>query len=234
MYISEMCGGQPVKLEVEINGAKMEFETTVVAVEDKKQMKALEGIAQKFPYVLVEPITKNDKVIGFPPNGVNYVVSYVDKDTKKPYEWHNVLVKQVAFADGSKYHIFISDKNAKEVNRRERYRLWLGCDGILQMGLSQKSLRVIVKDISATGVSFIIENRENIDASLIPKRSSIVSLSFSDAETNTKFKINASVVRIEEMEDGRTLYGCRLMQESGAIAKFVNTKQRERNRLDRQ
>ena len=206
----------------------------VVAVEDKKQLRALEGIAQKFPYALVEPITKDGKVIGFPPNGVNYTVTYVNTATQKPFEWQNIIVKQVAFADGKKYHIFISDKNAKEMNRRERYRLWLGCDGLMQIGIGKKAATVIIKDISATGIAFVIENKANVDASLIPRKSSIVSLSFSDAETNTKFRLSAIVVRIEEMEDGRTVYGCKLTQESGAIAKFVNDKQRERNRLDRQ
>ena len=234
MYINEMCGGEPVKLELAVNGAKMQFESTVVTIGDKKKLKALEGIVKNFPYVLVEPITKEDKVIGFPSSGVEYTVSYVDKDSKKAYEWHGAIVKQVSFADGTKNHIFISEKNVKELNRRERYRLWLGCDGILQMGLSQKSLRVIIKDISATGVSFLIEDKQAVDGSMIPKMSTIISLSFSDAETNTKFKLNASVVRIEENEDGRMLFGCRLMQESAAIAKFINTKQRERNRLDRQ
>lgn len=233
MYISEMCGGETARLDVVINGAKMEFRTTVVDVEDKKQAKALAGIAQKFPYALVEPIVRDNKVIGFPPNGVSYAVTYVDKDTQKPYEWQNVIVKQVAFADGSKYHIFISDKDAKEVNRRERYRLWLGCDGLLQIGIGQKATSVIIKDISATGISFIIENPAAVDAALVPKNSTLVSLSFSDVETNTKFRINAVVVRIEEMEDGRVLYGCRMTQESSSVAKFINTKQRERNRLNK-
>ena len=70
-----------------------------------------------------------------------------------------------------------------------------------------------------------IENMQNNDARIYQHI---------DAETNTKFKLNASVVRIVEEEDGKMLFGCRLMQESAAIAKFVNTKQRERNRLDRQ
>ena len=234
MFINEMRGGEPVKLELAVNGAKMEFKSTVVTIEDKKMLKALDGIVKNYPYVVVEAITKEDKVIGFPTSGVEYKVSYVDKETRKAYEWHGVTVKQVSFADGTKNHIFISEKNVKELNRRERYRLWLGCDGLLQMGLSTKSLRIIIKDISATGVSFLIENRQAVDETLIPKMSAIISLSFSDAETNTKFKLNASVVRIVEEEDGKMLFGCRLMQESAAIAKFVNTKQRERNRLDRQ
>lgn len=234
MFISEMCGGEPVRLVLTANGAKMEFKSTVVAIDDKKKLKALESVVKNYPYALVEAITKEDKVIGFPSSGVEYTVAYVDKESKKAFEWHEVTVKQVSFADGTKNHIFISEKNVKELNRRERYRLWLGCDGILQIGLNSKSVRVIIKDISATGVSFIIEDKQAVDGNMIPKMSTIIALSFSDSETNTKFKLNASVVRIEEHEDGRMFFGCRLMQESAAIAKFVNTKQRERNRLDRQ
>lgn len=234
MYISELCGGEAIKLEVTMNGTRVEFVTTVVAVEDKKQVKALEGIAQKFPYVVVEAITKGGKVLGFPPRGASYKVTSVDKKTKKPFEWQNVLVKQVALANGNKYHMLISDQNVKEINRRERYRLWLGCDGLLQMGISKNAASVIIKDISATGIAFILENKSTLDEKMIPKKSSMVSLSFSDGETNTKFHVTAVVVRVEETENGRLLYGCKLTQESGAIAKFVNDKQRERNRLNRQ
>ena len=83
MFINEMRGGEPVKLELAVNGAKMEFKSTVVTIEDKKMLKALDGIVKNYPYVVVEAITKEDKVIGFPTSGVEYKVSYVDKETRK-------------------------------------------------------------------------------------------------------------------------------------------------------
>ena len=58
-------------------------------------------------------------------------------------------------------------------------------------------------------------------------------ITFNDVEARTKFSLSAIVVRSAEMEDGRVLYGCRLNQESPAIAKYIADKQREKLKASR-
>ncbi|MBO6016031.1 MAG: PilZ domain-containing protein [Lachnospiraceae bacterium] len=230
MYINEISGGATVKLEAVIGETMLEFETKAVAVDDKRQIRALESISKKLPYVLVEAIRQNDKVIGFPEKGAQYVVTYMDLKTKKPFQWQEVVVKQVAFSSGEKYHVFISAKNMKEINRRESFRLWMGCEGFLQDGLNNKFFPAIIKDLSANGIGFIVYDKHLEEASFPPKVSSTVLLVFNDESTGTQFKVAATVVRIEEMDGGRKLYGARFPQENARISKYVADKQRERNK----
>ncbi|MBR1693036.1 MAG: PilZ domain-containing protein [Lachnospiraceae bacterium] len=230
MYISEISAGMPVKLEVLMGATRLEFDTQSVLVEDKRQARSLETISKKLPYVVVEAIKKNDKVIGFPEKGAVYRVSYMDRESNKPYEWQGVAVKQVAFPSGEKYHVFISEKNMKEINRRESYRLWLGCDGYAQIGLNSKFFPAIIRDISATGIAFILYNKHLQKATYPPKISTTVVLTFTDDTSETQFKLTATIVRIEEMDADRTLYGSKFPQENVRIAKFINDKQRERNK----
>jgi len=232
MYIDEIGGGMTVKLEAVIGTTMLEFETKTVAVDDKKQLRALEGISKKTPYILVEAVKKNDKVIGFPEKGASYLVTYTDQKNKKPYQWPGVAVKQVAFPTGEKFHVFISSKNMKELNRRDSFRLWLGCQGFIQDGLNNKYFPALIKDISATGIGFIVEDKHLENISYPPKMMGTVLLTFTDETTEAQFKVAATVVRIEEMSAGRKLYGAKFPQENARIAKYVNEKQRERNRAN--
>ena len=59
-------------------------------------------------------------------------------------------------------------------------------------------------------------------------------IDFRDSVNNTRFSISAIVVRSEEIERARVVYGCKLNQESPAIAKYVNEKQREKLQAARQ
>lgn len=55
-----------------------------------------------------------------------------------------------------------------------------------------------------------------------------------DETTNTTFSLAAIIVRSMDMERSRIMYGCKLNQESNTIAKFVNDKQREKLKANRQ
>lgn len=231
MYISEIAAGMPVKLQVVIGTKMLEFETQAVQVEDKRQVRFLDGISNKIPYVVVDAIKKNDKVIGFPDKGASYRVFYMDAQTNKPYTWQDVSVKQVGFPTGEKYHIFISDKNMKEINRRESYRLWLGCDAYVQTGLNSKYFPAVIRDISATGIAFILYRKHLEKVKYKPEPGTIAKIQFTDESTEIEFKLTATILRSQEMEGERMLYACKFPQENIRVAQFVNEKQRERNRM---
>lgn len=80
----------------------------------------------------------------------------------------------------------------------------------------------MVKDISVSGISFIFHKDLNVEPG------TIAHIVFNDSEARMKFNVSAIVVRTAQLDDGRVLYGCRLNQESPAIAKYVNDKQREK------
>ena len=115
----------------------------------------------------------------------------------------------------------------KQINRRTAVRVWLGIDGVAQIGIHRVAYEVIVKDISVSGISFILHK----DLKL--KQGTIVHITFNDTDARVKFSLGAIIVRQAPLEDGRMLYGCRLNQESPSISKYVNDKQREKLKASR-
>ena len=64
-----------------------------------------------------------------------------------------------------------------------------------------------------------------------PTPGTLALVTFTDESTNIEFKLNATILRVQEMEGERMLYACKFPQENVRVAKFVNEKQRERNRM---
>ena len=107
-------------------------------------------------------------------------------------------------------------------------RLWIGEPGPATTGLGKSPIDVTIKDISISGISFLCDRDNEIPDG------SVVHIDFRDSVNNTRFSISAIVVRSEEIERARVVYGCKLNQESPAIAKYVNEKQREKLQAARQ
>jgi hypothetical protein len=105
--------------------------------------------------------------------------------------------------------------------------VWLGIEGVARVGVNRTAYNVIVKDISVSGISFILHKDMGIDPG------EMAHITFNDVDARTKFSLSAIIVRTAEMEDGRVLYGCRLNQESPAISKYVADKQREKLKASR-
>lgn len=233
MYISEVNAGTDMKLEVSVGTKTMEFQVKSTEVSDKRQLKMIEEAAQGNPYLVTEPVMKDGKMVGFSTKGVSYKVQYVETESKKVFEWKEVVVKQIAFSTGDRYHILICAKERKEINRRESFRLWLGCNAVAMIGLNRVAINVVIKDISATGVSFYMINNLNEEEKLKPRVSTSVVLSFQDEETGKSFKLNAVIVRVEEVNEMKTLFGCKFAKESEVLARFINKKQMQRSNVNK-
>lgn len=232
MYISDFGMGVELKLEVNGGTMKMEFASKVTGVTDKKYRKMLDVASKGYPYAIVEAFRKDGMIVNFPPKGMSYKVIFIEPSTTKVFEFVNVVVKPVMLPTGEKLHILISPSEMKELNRRENFRLWLGCSGVAQIGIHNENFDIIIKDISAIGVSFILENKQLENMIAKPKESTPVVLTFHDDTIDKTLKLNATIVRIEEADEMRTLYGCKFKKESDVITKLINEKQRERAKVN--
>ena len=208
MLINQIVSGSKVTLLVMIGINTLEFETEAVEPLDSLQ-----------PGLVVNPITKEDKIINFHVSGVVCKVRIQNEEDNMPYEWVNVSVRKIKMNDKGLFHVLLSDKNVKPLNRREAVRVWLGIEAIAQIGRNKQTYDVTVKDISATGVGFICESNVEV-LNGIP-----VHLNFFDPVLETKFSLTGIVVRKVELENNNTLYGCKLNTESPLVRKYVNQKQ---------
>ena len=213
MLLQEIDVGSKATILVRIGSQTLTFDTIV-------QEPSEDGI-------LTEPIYRNDKLIGFRTKGLIITVQICNMSDEKVYEFNNVEILNVRTKDGEIHHKMICKYPGKQINRRTAVRVWLGIDGVARVGANRTAYTVVVKDISISGISFILHKDMGIEAG------EMAHITFNDVDARTKFSLSAIIVRSAEMEDGRVLYGCRLNQESPAIAKYIADKQREKLKASR-
>jgi len=214
MLISEIPVGAGLRLTVGIGLQTMEFSTKVAEVYDD--------------CIFAEPILQNSKMLGFGSKGLVLTMIITDADEGRAWQFSNIKVRNVKKHDGALFHEVSCKTEGKAINRRGAVRVWIGETGSASVGFSRESFDIIVKDVSVNGIAFICSNDIEVH------EGNVANITFKDPSSNTRFEVSAIVVRSEEMEKGRMLYGCKLNQENTAISRYVNEKQREKLRAARQ
>ena len=149
MLLQEIDVGSKATILVRIGSQTLAFDTVV-------QEPAEEG-------VLTEPIYRNDKLIGFKTKGLIITVQICNLSDEKVYEFNNVEILNVKTKDGEIHHKMICKYPGKQINRRTAVRVWLGIEGVARVGVNRTAYNVIVKDISVSGISFILHKDMGID-----------------------------------------------------------------------
>ncbi len=214
MRLSDIKAGTGAQIIVTVGSQSLEFYTTVMEVYDD--------------CVYVETITQDDKVIGFSTKGIMIDLIITDSDSERAYKFSNVKIRTIKTPKDEVFHEIRCTGEGRAINRRGACRVWLGEEGMASCGLGKESFPVTVKDISVSGIAFICSKDQEIPDG------SVVHINFVDETTGTTFSLAAIIVRSMDMEKSRMMYGCKLNQESNAIAKFVNDKQREKLKASRQ
>ncbi len=215
MRLNEIKPGTGVQLLVTIGQQTLEFYSNAQEVYDD--------------CIYIDPIMQDDKLVGFSTKGLMLDLIVTDAETERAYKFSNVKVRTIKTPKEEKiYHEVRCNTDGKAINRRGACRVWLGEEGMASYGLGNPSFPITVKDISVSGIAFICSRDQDIP------EGSIVHINFVDETTNTTFSLAAIIVRSMDMEKSRIMYGCKLNQESNTIAKFVNDKQREKLKANRQ
>lgn len=213
MYLYEIDKESAIQISVGIGFQTLEFDTKISEIGEQ--------------CVYADPIIREDKMVGFSTKGLVLRVFAVNQSDLRVYQFNNVKIRNIKTAEDKTYHEITCLTPGKIVNRRAACRVWLGFDAVAQIGLNKKTYNVIVKDISVTGISFICTEDVKVEPDMV------VHLTFEDEVSKIRFSIGAIVVRSEEADHRKTIYGCRMNQESSAISKYVNEKQREKLRATR-
>lgn len=214
MLIGEVPVGAGVQIVVGIGLQTMEFSSKVAERYDS--------------CIYVEPILKDEKMLGFGTKGLVLTMVVTDQEGGRAWQFTNIKVRNIKTKDDKLYHEISCKTEAKAINRRGACRVWIGESGVASAGLGSPAFDVTVKDISISGIAFICDKDQDIPVG------NVVHINFRDEDANTRFDVSAIIVRSEEMERSRIMYGCKLNQESAAISKYVNEKQREKLKAARQ
>lgn len=213
MKLQEIKEGEPIVITVK-NEAEAEIEYRAQVLFCKQDI------------LFIEPIRVDDRLVNFKGENLCIMITYVPRD-EMPVQWKGCTIRDIIY-NGKRYHILYCVHEGKHVNRRETFRQYVGYNGILQLGPNRKTIDVTVKDISVTGISFVsVTKYEKKDVGLFH-------LSYIDEEFNIPVQLSGEVVRVEELEDTRILYGCRIVETSLNVGSYIAHKQKkeaERRRL---
>ena len=209
MLTTDIRPGQSVQIVAARGVRTMEFSTNVMEADGKT--------------VKVEPIYQDDKLVGFD-NSTNVVLSMyvVSQEDNRVYVFTGVTIKSYKVSDGSVYQVVeCRNEEGRVTNRRGAHGVWIGVTGSVMMGDSKHEHRVTIKDISATGIAFVCDDKTEVTMGMP------LTLSFTDEDNRKSFRLMATVVRSEDSGYQRIIYGCKFKEESNIISKYVNEKQRQ-------
>jgi len=208
MLISDITPGRAIQIVAARGVRTMEFSTNTIETD---------GLTVK-----IEPIYQDEKLVGF--DNANIVLSMyvVSPEDNRVYVYTGVRIKSYRVSDGTVFQVVeCRNEEGRVTNRRGAHRVWIGATGSLMMGDSKHEHAVTIKDISATGIAFVCDDMTDVTMGMP------ITLSFTDEENRKSFRLMATVVRSENSEYRRIIYGCKFKEESNIISKYVNEKQRQ-------
>lgn len=220
MHIEELEVGRSLTIQVVIGAEQLEFPLTVLEVVPKKH-----GI-------FTTAILRDEKVLSFKAAGIltHLIVAF---NENKPHVFYNVTIQTLKSDDGNYCYFISTPAPSKEFNRRGAFRCYVGLRGSVQVGVGTTGLDTTIKDVSATGFSFVLP----ATAKAI-KAGSIAHIVLADylKETgeNFKFPLTGIVVRSYKMENGNVVYGCKLNAKVIGLDRYILVKERLRLNKSRQ
>lgn len=209
MVLADLQPGTAIQITAARGVRSMDFSSNVISVEGKN--------------VKIEPILQDGKLVGFDNPGIILSMYVASKEDNRVYVFPGVKIHSYRVSDGTMFQeVVCRHEEGRVTNRRGAHRVWVGATGSVMLGEGKHEHTVTIKDISATGIAFVCD-----DATDVPMGTPIT-LSFTDSKQNRSFRLMASVVRTEpNSEYRRIIYGCKFKEESNAISKYVNDKQRQ-------
>lgn len=216
MYIDDIEEGQKVELLVKMGKDSMSFETHILERRPRRHM------------ILTDIVKINEKILGFNVQGMSIDVNVY------PLEGPPLVFKRVAISlnrekDRVTYAIS-TPSEGKILNRRENYRVFVGKDAVVQRGLNRSVIDAILKDISLTGFAITADTVDR-DGKLIElNENQLIHTVLQDRIEETykdyNFTLYGIIVRKQELENGKIVYGCKLNQKVPELEGYINTKAR--------
>lgn len=186
-----------VELDITINGKKVTLLSTVEKIIDQT--------------VLLAPLRADGKLLGFP---AHCTVNLIYPDFVNTYIWYNVTIRAVKF-DQQVYHAVTIEHEASIINRRGTFRVYSGEEMLVTTftHTGPVPLRVVVRDISETGMSFFTQQKLDVGRTV---RLNLIT------QNDRELHLGAQIVR--EKNDGSrfgTLYGCKFIEKHPLLPSYL-------------
>lgn len=206
MKLYEIAVGEPIQITVTVGKSTYEHMTIIELC--------------KGGVIFVEPIRYEGKILNFTGDQVEISIMYISNG-EKPIIWKGCVIQYVETRT-LKYHALICKKDGIPWNRRGAYRQYIGMPGTLMIESTRERRDVIVKNISTTGLSFVI-NTTDIGVEDIGD----FRLEFEDNDNHLKIGIDARAVREEEVDEERKVFGASLKKSNIEMNTYIMLKQKQ-------
>lgn len=215
MYIDELTPEQSVTLIANVNGEELSFDTKIQEVNSKKKL------------VLAEPVFRDAKVITF--RNTNIALDLlVNMGDEQPYIFKNITITLMKRADGSLCYNITAPTEGRSYNRRQNFRCFIGSEVNMQYGANHLTCPAILRDVSHTGFAVVCMEQ------VVLEEGQVIHVHLKDHIEATdeyfQFHLYGIVVRKQDMQKGRVLYGCRLNNRVIGLDNYIMKKERLRIR----
>ncbi len=214
MRIEELKPGQELTLFVSVKKNSLVFTSRVQEINPRRHM------------VFADAVFQEGKPISFRGKGVILNVLAATGD-EKPHLFKNVSNTLLRRSDGTLCYSLTTIAESVAYNRRENFRCYVGIETSIRIGSNRAAYEAIIRDVSSNGFAVVCDSEVKFMAG------SLVHVVLNDqidgfGEKYT-FHLYGLIVRIQELENGRTVYGCRLNNHVAGLDTYLMKK--ERNRL---
>lgn len=159
---------------------------------------------------------------------MQYIMLDIPRVDDKRLSFKGVMTSLITERDGGAYvfspcnivfyqgnYIAQCIKEGRKINRRKNFRVGVSIMGSLIRG-GDSPVNVYVRDVSASGFSITTERILEIGEEITVRYT----------DMGIKLSLTGNVVRTVT-EEGKNVYGCKLLRESEGIAQYVQQKQRD-------
>lgn len=211
MFIGDLKPKQNISLLVQANGNSLTFESKIQESYPEKNM------------IITDPVISNGRPVSF--RGEKVIVNILVFPTgEKPVLFKNVASKLFKKKNGEFCYCFATLSEGVFYNRRENFRCYVGVGSSMQCRLNSIAQPVLIRDISSTGFALIC------DSDIKLEQGQLVHTVLNDQpKTNGSrysFHLYGFVARVQELENGKLLYGCRLNNSVPGLDKYIMEKER--------
>lgn len=213
MYLNELIEGEKVTLLVAVNGETLTFDTMVSQVSPTKNL------------VLVNVIYVDGKIVTF--RGANLTIDLVVAPiSDTPQIFKNVAISLVKKFDGTLAYSISSIASSKNYNRRNSFRCYVGVSTSVQRMLNTVPYDAVIKDVSAGGFSLVVPQDVKLENNQVVHV--VLNDYLDELAEKFSFHLYGLVVRTEDMEKNRVLYGCKFNQKVVGLENYIMKKERLR------
>lgn len=170
--------------------------------------------------IFVKPMYYEGRLLNFDGERLKISVVYI-KNNEKPMVWEGCTIRYVQ-TKTQKFHAIFCKRDGIHLNRRQAFRQYLGILGKLMVESTRERKEVIVKNISTTGVSFVMESTDDITMDDIRK----FQLEFEDTQERLNITLQGEVVREEDVEN-KKVFGALIKKANVDLSVYIAHKQKQ-------